>query len=54
MVVDAIKARQFYILTHPWEAMIERRTENIVEKRDPIGLAPPGLNVPGLSADQDN
>lgn len=52
-VVDAIKTRQFYILTHPWENMVERRTENIVQKRDPIGLAPPGMTMPGTAPDSD-
>lgn len=47
MVVDAIKARQFYILTHPWESMVEHRTQNIIQKRDPIGMPPPGLKIPG-------
>ncbi len=47
MVANAIKARQFYILTHPWENMLEHRTENIIQKRDPIGLAPPGMTMPG-------
>jgi NAD(P)-dependent dehydrogenase (short-subunit alcohol dehydrogenase family) len=48
MVVDGIKARQFYILTHPWENMIEHRMKNIIEKRDPIGTPPPGLQIPGF------
>lgn len=48
IVVDGIKARQFYLLTHPWENMIEHRMKNIIEKRDPIGTSPPGLQIPGL------
>ncbi len=48
MVAEAIKERQFYILTHPWEHMIEHRMKNILEKRDPIGTPPPGLDAPGL------
>ena len=48
MVVDGIKTRQFYILTHPWENMIEHRMKNIIEKRDPIGTPPPGLQIPGF------
>ena len=51
MVATAIKTRQFYIVTHPWENLIEHRTENIIEKRDPIGLAPPGMEMPGLVQD---
>ena len=47
MVAAAIKDRQFYILTHRWEKMIEHRTQNIVEKRDPLGLALPGMKFPG-------
>jgi NAD(P)-dependent dehydrogenase (short-subunit alcohol dehydrogenase family) len=53
IVARAIKARQFYILTHPWENMVERRTQNIVEKRDPIGLAPPGMTIPGTQPDPE-
>ncbi len=35
-VVDAVKHRQFYVLTHPaWSEAITRRTELIVEGADP-------------------
>ena len=47
IVVDAIKARRFYILTHPWQEMIEHHAKNILEGRDPIGIIPPGINIPG-------
>ena len=47
MVVDAIKTRRFYILTHPWQHMVEHRMQNILESRDPIGMPPPGMNLPG-------
>ena len=38
MVVDAVKRERFYILTHPWNDMIERRVQNILQDRDPIGI----------------
>ena len=40
MVVDAVKRERFYILTHPWNEMIEQRVENVLQDRDPIGIAP--------------
>ncbi|MEE8165174.1 MAG: SDR family NAD(P)-dependent oxidoreductase, partial [Myxococcota bacterium] len=40
MVVDAVKQERFYILTHPWNDMIEHRVQNILQNRDPIGIAP--------------
>jgi len=40
MVVDAVKQERFYILTHPWNDMIEQRVQNILQGRDPIGIAP--------------
>jgi hypothetical protein len=40
MVVDAVKKERFYILTHPWNEMIEQRVQNILQDRDPIGIAP--------------
>lgn len=47
IVVDAIKTRRFYILTHPWQEMIEHHAKNILEGRDPVGLMPPGIDLPG-------
>jgi NAD(P)-dependent dehydrogenase (short-subunit alcohol dehydrogenase family) len=42
LVVEAIRARRFYVLTHPhWKNMIQNRMENILEDRDPVGVAPP-------------
>lgn len=42
LVVDAIRDRRFYVLTHPhWKHMIERRMTNILEDRDPVGEPPP-------------
>ena len=36
LVVDAVKARRFYILTHPeWNPMISGRVERIVTNQDP-------------------
>ncbi len=46
MVVDAIKAERFYILTHPWQNMIQNRMENILQGRDPVGVGPPGEDWP--------
>ena len=48
IVVDAIKTRRFYILTHPWQDMIEHHMHNVIEGRDPVGRMPPGLELPGL------
>jgi NAD(P)-dependent dehydrogenase (short-subunit alcohol dehydrogenase family) len=37
MVVDAIRTRRFYILTHPeWSPMISGRVEHILSESDPI------------------
>lgn len=46
IVVDAIKTRRFYILTHPWQNMIEHHAQNILQGRDPVGVMPPGLGLP--------
>ena len=36
MVVDAIRTRRFYVLTHPdWNPMISDRTDRIVQGQDP-------------------
>jgi len=43
IVLDAIREDRFYILTHPWQAMIRNRMEHILEGRDPEGLMPPGV-----------
>ncbi len=43
IVVDAIRNRRFYVLTHPWKNMIEHRMRNILEDRDPTGVMPPGM-----------
>jgi NAD(P)-dependent dehydrogenase (short-subunit alcohol dehydrogenase family) len=43
IVLDAIRARRFYVLTHPtWKNMIRHRMENILEDRDPVGVPPEG------------
>jgi NAD(P)-dependent dehydrogenase (short-subunit alcohol dehydrogenase family) len=43
LVVESIKEKRFYILTHPeWNDMIRNRVENIVEGRDPAAMTPPG------------
>ncbi len=37
MVVDAVRTRRFYILTHPdWAPMITDRTDRIVAGKDPV------------------
>jgi NAD(P)-dependent dehydrogenase (short-subunit alcohol dehydrogenase family) len=37
MVVDAVRTRRFYVLTHPeWRSMITHRTERIVNGDDPV------------------
>src|SRR5690606_35196841 len=37
MVVDAVKANRFYILTHPeWKGMISGRVDRIVDGSDPV------------------
>ena len=46
IVVDAIKTRRFYILTHQWQNMIEHHMHNIIEGRDPVGMMPPGIEMP--------
>jgi len=43
IVVEAIRVRRFYVLTHPWQSMIEHRMQNILQDRDPVGSLPPGL-----------
>ncbi|MCU1454005.1 MAG: family oxidoreductase [Acidimicrobiales bacterium] len=42
LVVDAVKQRRFYILSHPeWKPMISGRVERIVAEQDPaIGMLP--------------
>jgi NAD(P)-dependent dehydrogenase (short-subunit alcohol dehydrogenase family) len=47
IVVDAIRAERFYVLTHPWQNMIENRMQNILQDRAPIGVPPPGMSWPG-------
>ena len=42
IVVTAVKEQRFYILPHPWQSMIEARTQNILEGNDPTGTALPG------------
>jgi NAD(P)-dependent dehydrogenase (short-subunit alcohol dehydrogenase family) len=46
IVVDAIRAERFYVLTHPWKNMIERRMQNILQDRDPLGVPPEGEDFP--------
>ncbi len=43
IVVEAIRAQRFYVLTHDWQNMIQHRMENILGDRDPTPVAPPGL-----------
>ncbi len=44
IVVEAIHARRFYVLTHAWQNMIQHRMENILGDRDPTPVAPPGMD----------
>jgi NAD(P)-dependent dehydrogenase (short-subunit alcohol dehydrogenase family) len=42
LVLDAIRAERFWILTHPqWKSMIRHRMENALEERDPTPAGPP-------------
>ncbi len=43
IVVEAILDERFYILTHPWQDMVEHRVQNILQDRDPVGSPPPGM-----------
>jgi NAD(P)-dependent dehydrogenase (short-subunit alcohol dehydrogenase family) len=48
LVVDSIRNKRFYILTHPtWATMIEHRMQNILEGREPGNIPPPGQDWPG-------
>ncbi len=53
LVVEAIKKRSFYVLTHlTWRNMIEHRMQNILQDRPPTGVGPAEINgdwfeVPG-------
>jgi len=41
LVLDAIRAERFWVLTHPgWKGAIRHRLENILEERDPTPAAP--------------
>jgi NAD(P)-dependent dehydrogenase (short-subunit alcohol dehydrogenase family) len=52
VVVEAVRARRFYVLTHPtWKNMIENRMRNILEGRAPIGVPPPGASWPAPPRD---
>jgi hypothetical protein len=47
IVVEAIRAERFYVLTHPtWINMVENRMQNILQGRAPIGVPPPGASWP--------
>ncbi len=42
LVLDAIRARRFYVLTHPdWKPMIEGRMRGILDETDPVRPIPP-------------
>ena len=44
IVVEAIRERRFYVLTHPdWRNMVEARMQNILGDRPPAAVPPPGL-----------
>ena len=44
IVVDAVRDRRFYVFTHPWQSMVERRMQNILQGCDPVGALPPGMD----------
>jgi NAD(P)-dependent dehydrogenase (short-subunit alcohol dehydrogenase family) len=46
IVVEAIQSDRFYVLTHPWQNMIEARMQNILQDRDPVGVPPAGEDFP--------
>jgi len=48
IVVDAIRTRRFYVLTHPWQDMVEHYMRLVIEGRDPIGKPPPGISLADL------
>ena len=43
IVVEAIRAQRFYVLTHDWKNMIQHRMENILGGRAPTSVMPPGM-----------
>ncbi len=43
IVVEAIRQRRFYVLTHDWLEMVKVRMENILHDRDPTPVMPPGM-----------
>ncbi len=45
-VVAAIREERFYILTHPWQAMIESRMRHILDGTNPEAVMPPGFTPP--------
>jgi NAD(P)-dependent dehydrogenase (short-subunit alcohol dehydrogenase family) len=45
IVVDAIRTRRFYVLTHDWQDLIEHYNELVLQGKDPIGKAPPGVSA---------
>ncbi len=45
IVVEAIRAGRFYVLTHDWKNMIQGRMDNILGDRDPTPVAPPGMEA---------
>jgi NAD(P)-dependent dehydrogenase (short-subunit alcohol dehydrogenase family) len=54
IVAEAIRTRRFYVLTHPWQNMVEHRMQNILQDRDPVGVPPAGQEWPeGLGGRRD-
>ena len=45
IVVDAIRTRRFYVLTHDWQDMVEHYVHLVIEGKDPIGMPPPGTGL---------
>ena len=53
IVVAAMRRNRFYVLTHPWQSMVEARMQNILQDRDPIGEPPPGIDLSAIFPNRD-
>lgn len=50
IVLEAIRTRRFYVLTHDWQDLIEHYMRLVIEGRDPLGKPPPGIDFGDLAA----
>ncbi len=48
IVVDAIRTRRFYVLTHDWQDMVEHYMRLVIDGKDPVGKPPPGIALADL------